>query len=119
MRILIWHDKYGDKMWDASTIEKEDVAWLEMYTAINGTGAYEDISDDEDLKAIAKYISDNPEADKLKQEHSEKTRQRILWKKAKRGDALAARHLLAARKSYEYEGHSYGEVIEPKVNTVT
>ena len=84
MKVLVWHQKNGDALYDASTPEKQDQAFLKMFNEADAQGDYECCP---------------PEG-----------RQVPLYEKAKAGDAKAAASFIGARKDYEYEGYEFNVV---------
>lgn len=88
MKILVWKAKDETVYYNASTEEKELMAYLRVFTQMDEQGDYECC----------------PPEGKLHQS---------WYEKAKKGDMPAARLLLMARRNYEYEWVEIEEVIEP------
>lgn len=86
MRVLIYGNrKQDDYIYDVSTPEKEARAFIQLFQYL-----------DEDQDVYAGDLTREEE---------------VLYKRAKEGDADAAKKLLTARRTYEYEEWRYGEVI--------
>lgn len=137
MKVLIYGNrKQDDMMWDASTPEQEDAAFLALFRYIGDVWKVystlnADLKDTEkDLKELeevsAAYTKKSMPAalmetaktqlaNKAELERSVRRQKEMseLYKKAKTGDAKAAKALVLMRKDYEYEEWSYGEVIDP------
>ena len=78
MELLVYGNRKSDIMvWDVSTPEKRAASFLDLFKLL-----------DEDWQVYSVGIT---------REHG------VLFRKAKKGDAVAAETLLTARKDYEYE----------------
>jgi hypothetical protein len=135
-KVLVWHNKHGEQYWDATG--GEDKAFLAMFRAVKAEGYYYDI-DDEGFKeskddyertrievaeieaGIEKRIEILRKNDLLVL-HAKKldlvragelVSQRELFVEARKGDAKAARRLIMARSSYEYEAYSLEPLWKP------
>ena len=118
--------KYGNRKtddcyWDASTSELEAGAFLALFKVLDESWqVYGGLEEKEQLlertsnhvegcmcdscKAFRREERNIPGREKERLEHLD------LYKKAKKGDALAARKLLTLRKDYEYETFSFVQV---------
>ncbi|MGH9426001.1 MAG: hypothetical protein ACRD2L_06840 [Terriglobia bacterium] len=137
MKVLVYGNrKQGDMMWDVSTPEKEDAAFLALFRYLGDVWKVystlnEDLKDrerefkelEEVLDAYAKKSVPAAlmKTAKMKLEDRksiESSLMRIrqmaeLLKKAQGGDAKAAKKLLSMRKGYEYEEWHIAEVMNP------
>ena len=90
MKVLIWKAKHDDVVFLAGTEEQELAAYLTIFQIMEENGDYECCP-------------------------PENARHKTLYKKAKSGDATAARQLLRERKDYEYESVYEHEATDPLV----
>jgi uncharacterized membrane protein len=97
VKVLVYENrKQPALIWDASTSEKEAAAFLTLFAMLaHEWVVYDDLTDSSRLTP------------------SEQA-QRVLFDRALTGDANAAKQLLRLRKDYEYEGWSFGEVLDPE-----
>jgi len=115
-RILVYGNRKtdGDQYWDASTEELEAGAFLELFKLLDESWkVYSSLKDDpylpefpkehpegcmcEPCKTARKYREEAPK------EKANNLRMLELYKRAKKGEAIAAKALLTARKDDEYE----------------
>jgi hypothetical protein len=89
MKVLIYGNRKQDNdIYDISTPEKESTAYLKLFHYLDEKwGVYCDLP----------------------------ANQKDKYTKAKAGNADAAKRLLNARRDYEYEEFSFGEVIDPLI----
>lgn len=121
-RILIYTNRKIDPIyWDASTAELEAGAYLALFKHLDeGWKVYLDLQEElEPLVFPVDHVSgcrcdrclsaplrlkERANMEELRKKHL------ALYEKAKKGDALAARALLRARGSGEYQSYSFAEV---------
>ena len=114
--------KVDDCFWDASTEDLEAGAYLALFEMLDESWqVYGSLKEKEE--PYQKKPPEHPEGCMCEQckafrnetkaipgREKERLEQLELYKKAKKGDALAARKLLSQRKDYEYESFSFVEV---------
>ena len=96
MKVLMYSNRKSDPiLWDASTKEKLDAAFLALFHYLD---------DDWDC-----YYD-------LKNDINSDIQQHALYDEARFGNAKAAFRLLSLRISYEYESWELVNVVDPTVN---
>lgn len=93
--ILIYKGKHEHVYWDASTPAKQRDAMRAMF---------EHMRDDWDMYAD---LTEDLGWDQTP------SKQRVMFQQAEAGDDVSLQRLLNARKSYEYEGWSLRDVLDP------
>lgn len=97
-RVLMYSNRKTDPvLWDVSTKKQEDAAYLALVQLL-----------DEDWQ-VYDGLDDPPAWD----EPDAPSKQAQWYAAAKKGDALAARRLLMARRTYEYEHWHFVGVYDP------
>lgn len=142
MKVLIWHDKHGDSLWDASTKDLEAAAFLRMVEILDHNDYYVDVTSEtleeleKEIQAIKnlQVILDKGEFSDIAQrafgneleglpekENEVKIirKQLGLLELARKGDSSAAKLLASYRKDYEYEGWSLEKVEDPTLKLTT
>lgn len=95
MKIIIYENRKSDPIClDASTPEKENAAFLELFN----------------------YLKDNWDCYCEIEDESTPKKQKEWYNKAVLGDAKAAKNLLTARRDYEYEEWKYSNVVSSIVD---
>lgn len=140
-RILRWKDKHSDCYWDISTPEQELAAYFEMFELVEKFYGYplidgkkeskmhlkESKAEIESLRELKESLKDGKVIPALEDDAKQKIcclrdRERELeellfqintYTKAKQGDSKAAKLLIDARSSYEYETTFIEDVLDP------
>lgn len=140
-RILRWKDKHSDCYWDISTPEQELAAYLKMFELVDEFYGYPLVDGKQEsndhirevkaeielLRELKKSLKDGKVVRSLRDDAKQKlsclrNRERELeellfqknaYTKAKQGDSKAAKLLIDARSSYEYETTFIENVLDP------
>lgn len=131
MKVLIWTNKYGDELFDASTKELELAAYLEVFRMMDGDDYYIDIAEPEPMevcepctKSLHRLCEggeecscEEGECQRKRVRHFQIQSMQELYKKAKAGDAKAAKEFVDVRShdGYEYERVNLRDVNKPRV----
>lgn len=98
MKVLIYSNRKSDTtIWDASTPEKQAAAFMALFVLLK------------DEYEVYDELESAPDGEFTKTER----KQRELYAQAITGNAAATELLLRARRTYEYEEWSLGEVLNP------
>jgi hypothetical protein len=130
-KVLVYDGKHDIEIWDASTPELKDKAFLSLFNVLDKDWqCYDDIKELEEPEKPSMTLEQIAQLPKGKvkeaaeKEHKEyksqlsqykdASYQKQLYEKAKAGDAKSAHLLLSTRNGYEYEGWRIVNVNEVK-----
>lgn len=136
-RTLMYEGKHANEYWLADTPKRVLAAFLAMFNLLEEMEYYymDDDSNDTELKEVtAEYealkdikVGDIPDKVKILQtrmqrlsrEISRAQEQKELYKAAKKGNAIAAAHLVMQRSDCEYEEYRFVTVEDPLKKNVS